>query len=132
MSLICNGKVFFSAKTTYNLNMLLKYARYCGLELRKHRLSKIAYQNCWFSPNNGTFQSQSIVSSALHQWLKFGWGGETCRNQFAPVAGAHDKEQHSMGLAPLKIQNSNNADVVLDSGLVLSDIIAVDLYYLTL
>ena len=60
------------------------------------------------------------------------WGGETCRNQFGPVTGAHDKEQHSMGLASLQIQNSNNADVLLDSGLVLSDIIAVDLNYLTL
>ena len=34
------------------------------------------------------------------------------------------KEQHCMGLASLQIQNSNNADVLLDSGLNLFDIIA--------
>ena len=31
---------------------------------------------------------------------------------------------HSMGVASLQIQNSNNADVLLDSGLDLFDIIA--------
>ena len=32
--------------------------------------------------------------------------------------------EHRMGLASLQIQNSNNADVLLDSGLNLFDIIA--------
>ena len=39
---------------------------------------------------------------------------------------------HCMGLASLQIQNSNNADVLLDSGLNLFDIIAnlcSNLYY---
>ena len=39
----------------------------------------------------------------------------------------HDKEQHHVGLAPFQIQNSNNADVLLDSGLNLFDFI-VNLY----
>ena len=36
----------------------------------------------------------------------------------------HDKEQHRMGLASLQIQKCNNADVLLDSGFNLFDIIA--------
>ena len=48
----------------------------------------------------------------------------TGRNQFGPVTGGHDKEQHCMGLASLQIQNSNSADVLLDSGLNLPNIIA--------
>ena len=35
----------------------------------------------------------------------------------------HDKEQHCVGLASLQIQDSNNAHVLLDSGLNLFDII---------
>ena len=46
----------------------------------------------------------------------------TGRNQFGPVTGAHDKEQHRVGLASLQIQNSNNADVLFDSRLKLSNI----------
>ena len=45
----------------------------------------------------------------------------------------HDKEQHHLGLASLQIKNSNNADVLLDSGLNLFDIIAnlcSKLYYI--
>ena len=36
----------------------------------------------------------------------------------------HDKEQYHMDLASLQIQNSNNADVLLDSGRNLFNIIA--------
>ena len=36
---------------------------------------------------------------------------------------AHDKEQHRTGLTSLQIQDSNNADVLLDSGFNLFDII---------
>ena len=36
----------------------------------------------------------------------------------------HDKEQHHMGLASLQIQNSNKADVLLDSELNLFNILA--------
>ena len=63
---------------------------------------------------NGTFHSRSIVCS-LPKQLKL---VRTKRNQFEPVSGAHNKEQHCMGLASLEIQNSNNADVLLDSGLI--------------
>ena len=49
-------------------------------------------------------------------------------NQLKPVwSSAHDQEQHCMGLASLQIQNFNNTDVLLDSGLNIFDI-TVNLY----
>ena len=70
---------------------------------------------------NGTFHSKSVTFSTLPKQLKL---VRTNRNQFEPVSGAHDKEQHCMGLASLQIQHSNNEDVLLDSGFNLFEIIA--------
>ena len=67
--------------------------------------------------------------SALPKQLKL---VSTDGNQFEPISGVHDKQQHSVGLASLQIQNSNNADMLLDSGLNLFDVIAnlcCKLYY---
>ena len=47
---------------------------------------------------NGTFHSRSITFSTLPKQLKL---ARTSRNQFRPVTGVHDKEQHRMGLASL-------------------------------
>ena len=71
-------------------------------------------------------QCMTSASTLDHQhllsWL---WPVQTSSGQFSLVYfSVHDKEYHCVGLASLQIQNSNNADVLLDSTLKLVDIIA--------
>ena len=57
------------------------------------------------------------MTSALtldHQHLiSWVWAVQTSSSQFGLVS-AHGNEKHHVGLASLQIQNSNNADMLLD------------------